>query len=872
MSSPDAGSPNRLARRLSGLVAFCCSHFRSVFIVALLISASCAVYATQAFEISTDLDSLLASNLPWRAEAQRLEHAFPDQAEDITLVVGGATPELTEQATAALVQALQSRRDLFSSVERINGGAFFDQEGLLFLPVSEVRRTTENMIAAQPLLGPVAADPSLRGLFQSLDAALSGASDPARRGQLARAVSEILRVARQSSAGEPAYLSWRSLLTEEQEAPLEWRQFVELMPRLDFSSAMPGAKATGAIRRAINALELNEQQGVHVRITGTVPISDEELSTLTESSGPIALLMLVCLVWILYAATRSIRAVVAMLATVCSGAIITGAIGLAVLGRFNLISIAFLPLFFGLGVDFCIQFCVRARADAPANGVLTGVLPSAAGAIGSGLALAAAAIAAGFFAFLPTAYRGVSELGFVAGIGMAVALVLSLTLLPALLVLLNARNTPQKTAQGLQGADNLIRQGRWIILIAAALAALIACIVLPGLRFDFDPMRLRNPRTEAVATYYELAQNIDTTPNTINVPTANLEDAARMTRRLASLHEVGEASSLQSFIPDDQAAKLALIADARSLLDFTLNPFEVAPPPSDAELVLVLREEATRLRALESVPSTLRVHLGSLAAMLDSLSTASPGMRAHVSQALMRGAPTAIAQIRISLTAEPISAASFPPSLRRRWLAPNGLALVEASPAQPLRDMDATMRFVNAVTAVAPNASGDAVTIVRAGQTILSAFATAGLLSALAITLLLAFALKRLKWTSLTAIPVLLAGLLTFATCALTGISINLENMIALPLLFGIGVAFNIYFVVAWRSGQRLLLGSSLSMAILFSALTTGTSFAALTLSAHPGTASMGALLLIALAWIAVTSLVLTPAMLSVAAAEEGES
>jgi len=123
-------------------------------------------------------------------------------------------------------------------------------------------------------------------------------------------------------------------------------------------------------------------------------------------------------------------------------------------------------------------------------------------------------------------------------------------------------------------------------------------------------------------------------------------------------------------------------------------------------------------------------------------------------------------------------------------------------------------------------------------------------------------ALRNLRDVLLTLAPLLLAGLLTLACSVLIGLPLNFANIIALPLLFGIGVAFNVYFVMAWREGANGLLQSGLTRAVLFSALTTATAFGSLWLSSHPGTASMGELLAISLLCTLVAALVFLPALL----------
>ena len=95
----------------------------------------------------------------------------------------------------------------------------------------------------------------------------------------------------------------------------------------------------------------------------------------------------------------------------------------------------------------------------------------------------------------------------------------------------------------------------------------------------------------------------------------------------------------------------------------------------------------------------------------------------------------------------------------------------------------------------------------------------------------------------LTLVPLLLAAVVTLELCALLNFPLNYANIIALPVLLGVGVAFKIYYVMAWRSGQSDFLQSPLTRAVLFSALMTATAFGSLSFSSHPGMASMASCL-----------------------------
>jgi predicted RND superfamily exporter protein len=194
---------------------------------------------------------------------------------------------------------------------------------------------------------------------------------------------------------------------------------------------------------------------------------------------------------------------------------------------------------------------------------------------------------------------------------------------------------------------------------------------------------------------------------------------------------------------------------------------------------------------------------------------------------------------------------------------PDGRARVQVLSKAEARNSKGLAEFVAAVTAVAPDAGGPAVTIAATSATIVGAFRSAAIGALISIAIILYIALRRVLDMSLVLAPLLLSSLMTVLVIVLAGLMLNYANIIALPLLLGVGVSFNIYFVMNWRAGQISVLGSATARAILFSALTTGTAFGSLALSGHPGTASMGTLLLISLGCTLGASLVFIPALLA---------
>jgi len=300
------------------------------------------------------------------------------------------------------------------------------------------------------------------------------------------------------------------------------------------------------------------------------------------------------------------------------------------------------------------------------------------------------------------------------------------------------------------------------------------------------------------------------------------------------------------------------------LLETTLDPFFPLPPPTDAETVASLTGAAQSLQmAAERSPGPASDRARRLAGQLEMLAAGNSRLRARATAALVPGLNTLLKQTRDAFQAQPVTFETLPQDLVRDWVSPGGAYRVQAVPKGDSNNPAILADFTRAVRSVAPNPTGTPIIIEESGRTIVNAFVEAGILSFLCIVALLAVFLRSARAVALALAPLLLAGILTLATCAAGGIALNYANVIALPLLFGIGVAFDIYFVVGWRSGERGLLASPLGRAVLLSAATTASAFGTLILSSHPGTASMGALLLISLGWILAVVLLFLPALLA---------
>jgi len=848
--------PTRLFVRL---VEACRSNAWVVVLIVALAAALSAVYAGDRLQLDTDTEKLMSPDLPWRRSEAELDRKFP-QRNDIVVVVDAMTPERADAAAEALAGRLAPRTELFTSVSVPELDPFFRKNGLLFMPPEEAKHTVDALVEAQPFIGSLAGDPTLRGLFKVLgqmaDAVAAHAVDAA---QVGRPFESLARAAASAVDEKPPRpVSWRLLMTDDATASRSARQLVLLQPVLDYTALRPGEAATAAVREAAHALHLDPDRGFSVRLTGSVPIADDEFSTLAGAMGQMIILTLGLFTGLMLFALRSVRLVAAILTTILAGLLITAGFAASTVGSLNPISVAFAVLFIGLAVDFGIQYTVRFRDERYHADDLRAALERTAVTVSQPLLLAGIATAVGFFSFLPTDYAGVRELGLIAGVGMIIALVLTFTFLPALLTLI--RPAPAREPPGWSwaaGADAFVGRNRRRIALAAALVAAACAIVSLRLTFDADPLHLKNPKSESIATLRDLAADPRYSLDRLYAIVPSVADADATAARLEKLHSVGDVMTLTSFIPDHQDETLALIEDARPMLMPPLDRGQTAQPPSDTETKIALSALVAKLRALPDFEAAHR-----LADALDRAAQAGAIGLAALREVLLDGVPQYLESIRDLLQADHVTRESLPATVLRDWVAPDSAAKIEIQPRGDVNDIELRRNFVAEVRGVLPNVTGVPVSVLESGRTVVDAFRTAGLATLISITLVLAVVLRSFRAVAIVFAPLLLATLMTIATMVVFSLPLNHANIIALPLLIAIGVAFDIYFVMNWRAGVGGLLQTSTARAVVFSALTTATAFGSLAFSPHPGTADMGALLLIALGYTVFCTLFVLPALL----------
>jgi len=844
-----------------------------VLLVAALVTAA-AGYVSMDLKVNTSTEEILSAELAFRQADRRYRETFPRE-ELAVVVVDAPTAAEADAAAQDLVARLRPHTATFERVELAGASPYFERYGLLFLDPARIQAIGEELRQARRLLVNLSRDPSLRGMASLLALAQEGAAEGGAPASLAGLLNRIAETVDKRADGLPAVLPWQSVFGvggEDQGT----RRLIQIKPVLDNTSIDRAGPALDALQAEIQVVSAVHPQ-VTVRVTGDPVLRQQELNDAFSGAAYASIFSFILVTLSLVLGIRSGRLIAALLITLLIGSIWTTGLAALTVGRLNLISVAFLVLFFGLGVDFGTHLGLRHLEEARKGASFPEALRRAMLGEAPGILLSALCAALAFLAFVPTTYIGLAEFGIISALGMVVAVVATFTVQPALMSLMPPRPRP--------GAGVSLPIGDWIkryhrgILIAGAAVTVAAGVAAVSARLDVNPLNLQNPDTEPVETYRDLADDPETSPYGLNVLVPNLDAARDMAARLDAVRGVADVRWIEDFVPSDQPAKLAALAAVRERMGAAFfEPQPQEPAPTDGELrdaFARMRASAEAFAATPDDPALAEAGRRLLAA-LDRFAAArgtEPAVLAELGTALTGEMPGLVAGLREKLSvARPVTLDDIPPELRREWLAEDGQVRLRVLPAEDIGSQDELEAFAEQVHAVAPSATGVPATVTGAGSAILEAFIEAIAYTVLAIAFVIALVRRRVSDVLLVLAPLAVAALWTVAASAVLDLPFNFANIIVVPLLIGLGVASSVHIVVrAHEAGAEgsgggeagtQVLETSTPLAVLVAQLNTVAAFATLAISDHRGLYSMGLLLGLAILFVLIVSLVVLPAFM----------
>jgi len=864
-------------------------------VAALVLAALLALlYAVSVLTFDTSAANMIDARLPYRQTELAFRRAFPNLSETLLIKVSAATDADADQITERIADILQAD-PLFETVFAPDIHPFFVRNGLLYLSPQDLDSALSVMTRAGPLLRQIGTDPNVDdvlGLLAQVEEQVqvqvsaqtqvtegAGTAAPSLAGQgniqlLDRLYRAIARSADDLRKGmSPRRTDWSRLVTTgargdaavaQEGAPVI--RLLTVTPVFDYSALQPARVVVDRVRAALIAAQDSTGIRADIGVTGTQALRSEELKSVTKGVGVAFLVSLICVALLLYTALKSWRmtgiAVGVLLISLCFSL----AFAAAAIGTLNLVSVAFAVLLIGLGIDFVIHLAADILHQLAGGAARETALRRSVHAVGPALSIAAITSALAFLSFAPTDFVGMAQMGIIAAVGVIAAFLVTLTLLPACLGALPqhpASAQSHKVGTGQQPTPANIGGRRAVVVLRLVVLGLaIAAMPLAAkLDFNADPMALRDPNSPSVQVFQSLTGTPATTPYRLNAVTATLEEATQLARAARAHPLIAQATTLSDFIPEDQDNKLDIIDLAAEgiLNDLTPSRRAEATMPAAANSAQGRRRLIAALENSDPTPGT------GAAILYAALNTkdmnddlwASDALR----DALLGDWPRFLERTKARLMPDLIDYDGLPDAIVQRYRSQDGTYRVEFVPAEDVTDTRKRRAFLDAVKSYTENPAGPLRVYFESAKVIARAVIEATTGAFTFISLLLYLLLGRIRLVLAVMGPLALAASLAAAAAVALGLSLNFANVIALPLLIGLGVDSGVHLALRRRTDTdgRGLFATPTPKAVLYSALTTVTAFASLALSAHKGTASMGILLAIAVTAIVITSLTLTP-------------
>ncbi len=872
-------SPSDWLSRALGRVADFLKHKAWwVLTFAIFATVMSFTYVFMYLGINTNTTEMLAADLPIQEARKHYKTIFPQNADSIILVVEANTPEMAYAAVKTLDVRLRNEPEHIRSVYTPFGGHFFEKNALLYLDLAELEQLTKSMAESKSFIKEFMQNRNIHGLFTMLSDRydqMRWVNEPLLDSLFRRMAEGI----QSCMAGLDYVLAWHSVLLKQDLETSQTRRFILLQPRLDFQKILPAETALHAIRRVIKDSDVTAIPGVRVRVTGEVALAHEELQVVSQRAGLAAILSLIMVCAILTIAFRSWRLMVVTLLTLLVGLSLSAGFATVAVGKLNILSLAFAVLFIGLAVDYAIHLCLRYQELLGLGYEPFLAVKRSLQDVGPALMLCAVTTGLGFYTFVPTNYTGMSELGLISGTSMFIGLVVSLTVLPAILLVfpsLKPDNRSPSSRQALKAIYQFpIRHGK-AIRWSTVVIFLGSVLLLPQASFDWNPHNLRDPNVESVQTMDDLLE--DKKGATWSLTLLPSEDkVADYTSSLGALESVEKVLTIQDFIPTQQFEKLLVLAELAggmfppgSALDFpTSSPGPDSSLTAIQSFLTILERHIQRAELNHDGSSAvqLRDAIRALVGRFDNIDKQSKSdLLERLDKDLLGSLPTD--PINMYATAMPmglITQKDLPQELRERWVGKEGTYRMEVYPKNDLRNINALEEFVTEVRSIAPEVTGLPVIYLDGGNEVAGAFKQAFVSALLVILLILTIVLRNIWDILLVILPLSLAALCLVGFTVILGLPFNYANVLALPLIFGLGADSGIHIVERIRRRPaecEAFLRSGTIRGVFFSSVTTMLSFSNLAYTSHVGIASMGQLLSLGILLTLIGCLVVLPAFL----------
>lgn len=878
---------------------------RTVLVVAFAAAAMGGVAFCTRLEYRTQRSDLMSPDKDYQRRWQRFVSEFGED-DDMVVVVEGASRERRRAAVERLAQEIGRQPHLFERLFWKVDLVGLQPKALLFLTIEQIAAIDDNLRRMGPLLtGPIGTlawkSLNLTTLLRQARAR-AGQFDPSQPLSDAdtQFLTQLLSVVRAGavSLGDPAAYRnpWSSLLPGRQASAgmLDEPQYLEsgdgdaalllVRPVKESGSFTPALASVQALRSII-ADDRGEFADCNFGLTGLPVLETDEMEASqsdTNRAGWLALGGVAALYLIVY---RGLRRPLLTVVTLVTGTLwAMGWLTLTV-GHLNILSSCFAVMLIGIG-DYGVLWIAHYEEDRRAGRGVAAANRSTAVTVGPSIVTAALTTALAFFAAMLADFQAVAELGWIAGCGVLLCALATLTVLPAMLAVSDRRGvlagafgvvtSAGERVPSLVGPKPsvwlpaLARRPHWV-LAASVLIAATAGVFTSRVRYDHNLLHMQSSDLESVRWEHRLLDRNAGSSWCALSHVATADEARALQSRYETLPEVSRVVSAAMLIPPDQDRKLPLVRAIHERLtalpDLQTAAAPVACPAPDLRKEIGFLMGALEPQAPVSPQPILEQLLRCLAQLRDQL-TVGGDVQARLDAFGRRLTHDLLADLhRLRAVSQPVAIGltDLPQALHDRWIGRDGRWLVQAYARDGLWDIEPLEQFVRAARTVDPEATGKPFGTLEGLRAMQHGFAWAGVYALLVIAVVLALDFRTVRHTMLALAPLAMGALLTLGIMGLCGVALNPANMIALPLIVGVGVDNGVHVLHDFLTGgRRHALARTTGVGIAVSALTTVLGFGTLMVGSHRGLVSLGFVLALGVTASMIAALVTLPAALQI--------
>ncbi len=813
---------------------------KSVILFFIAVSVFCIFYSSKFLTINTSTDTLINKNLNFKQNQEKLKQEFPVLANNILIRISGDNNTEVNNTSNIIIKELEKRQELSFLFSPSNDQVFKDNY-FIFLNNAQKKQIVDKLYDYQPFLSEINNNPRLEGFNNLLTLYLKNEEKNHSLDQLEKIFESFL-----ISIENKKKVNWTNLLNDSKNSSFIIiglkQQFLNNSSFSDFYDFL-------------NNLIKNSKNKTKIEFTGGLVIDYEEMKSVSKGASKAGIMSLIFVGFILWFAIKNIKVITFLLLSIILGLIITLGLTTFFIGSLNLISVAFAVLFIGLSVDYGIQVFLRFNEKIKNN--QTSMIVEKTKDISLTLLIASIPSMIGFLSFVPTDYNGLSELGLISFFGLLVGLIVNLTFLPSLLILF-----PGGIHKNYNYSSNIyekvflkLKQIKKILLFFFISILIFVFFFSKKISFDSDALNLKDPKLNSVILAKDLIEDNPTSDYIISIMINKDNYNQKKINNLLSEESIRSFFSYSSFTKKFESEEL----DYLKFLISSQKNINFFSKKDELDRFLRLIEEVSLIQDDEQSLISKK-----LIEMIEE-HFSNKGSLKELEELLFNDFDQLMIEIQRYGDVNEDFLKKIPTYYTNRYLSDKGIQRIEIFPAKDVTKKENLKEFVLDVQKYFPDATGMPVVQFEAGEIVIQSFLKAMILSFSFLIIFIFFIFREFFLVFLTFLPIFISSILTILFMILLKLDLNFANMIALPLLYSLGVTYSIYFLrrLVEFGKLTLVISSNTPKAIIFSALTTIASFSTLAISPHNGTSSMGILLFISLLSTLIASVFFLPLILN---------